>query len=179
MAKPKFPFDALIAGTRTVPGFSDEIRFQIPLPPVELSPNRNFHFSVTAFNTSEYRQSVGWLTKAALLAAGGVKFESCVIHARYVIIDRCPVANEYKVFTKKGKETRIPVKYRPQDSANGVIAMKAAQDGMIDAGLCKTDSHHYVMQGLAVIERMTPPHARARGFQISCIEVIVQGTLAQ
>ena len=173
MAKaPPFPFDTLIEAIGTK--FEDSIHIQVPLPPVELSPNRNFHFAVEGHHKREYRTECAWLAAKAVKDAG-FSFKLAVISARFVIIDKCPIANEHKMATVRGKPMSIPVKYRPQDSMNGMAALKAAQDGFVDGGLCKNDSRHYVMQGPVIIERMTRTHALSRGFAISCVEMIVQG----
>jgi len=98
--------------------------FRVPLPPVALSPNRtrNVHWSVKHAAVEQYKRDAGYLARDA---ANRAKW-SAPAKARISLL-----------FGLKGKATGL---YHPSDWDNGAGAMKAAQDGIVLAGVLRDDN---------------------------------------
>ena len=103
------------------------IKFTIPLPPRELSPNHKCHWAKKAKAVEGYREAVRWTAHNGRMIHGAPSpmFQKCQI--QYEIIIR-----------------REPGGYLPRDADNAIASLKAAQDGMKDGGLFSDDSHDKV-----------------------------------
>jgi len=151
----------------------DRLEFFIPLPPYELSINDRKHWKVKASYTQGYREECGFACVRALRSTGISHFRECIVHARYVLIKGDSVLTATKYVERKGANQREF--YQPRDEDNARAALKAAQDGFMDAGLAVSDAHHNVHHGLTEIIRLTPKQAVLLGYECSCVEIIVQG----
>lgn len=102
------------------------------IPPRELSPNARVHWAAKARATKRYRYEsfVEW--KKAIMHAGGWT----------------PIPVELRV---EYTHFRRADGYLPMDEENAIAAIKAAIDGMVDAGIVPTDSAKWLRVGRLVI----------------------------
>lgn len=100
----------------------------IPLPPDALSPNARVHWSVRAKHTKRHRF-------AAFVAIAAAKREAKWQGKRPVEIDI-----EYRCHAKAQG-------YKPRDVQNAISSLKAALDGLADAGIVGSDAAHWLRIG--------------------------------
>lgn len=101
---------------------------RLPLPPLSVSPNvaSHRHWRQRADGTAEYR----------MLAKGCFNRDKpSGWSATRVVVSM----DYYCTKTSRG--------YRPRDTMNAIAAMKAAIDGMADAGIVPNDSKRFVSWG--------------------------------
>jgi len=101
---------------RFFPATRKRIIITLPLPPRELSPNARSHWAVKAAATRRYRQ---WAWAEAVATAGGTG-------------DRWPQATAKATFFFRQRRRR--------DRDNLLASLKAAFDGLADAGIISDDS---------------------------------------
>ncbi len=114
------------------------VTLEIPLPPVECSQNWRGHWAPKAKATAEYRQDVAMLWR--LNAPHDWRTAPVVLSMEFYM------------------GPTIERRYRPLDVGNAIGAMKAAIDGLIDAGMAPSDSHRNVMFGPVVLYRAKKEH---------------------
>ena len=119
---------------------ADRLRITIPLPPKALSPNFHGSHWFVKDATKAYRKAAGWAAKAAMSDRSPF----------FVAFDRATVTATFycgpTMMTKAGVPDGL---YRPLDSTNANDSLKAAIDGLKDAGVFPEDDHTRV--------RMMPP----------------------
>jgi hypothetical protein len=70
------------------------------------------------------------------------------------------------LFLRWHKRTRGSGFYKPDDPGNACYALKAAIDGIKDAGLIKDDSYEYVALLTTSIERVSTPEEEGLGVTV-------------
>lgn len=113
----------------SAPHAGDAGRFavELALPPKALSPNHvvrtkgRYHAKRRA--TKSYREECFYQTKAAMPAGWGPRAVGLTV--------------EYRC-------SRFAIGYVARDEQNAIAAMKAAIDGMVDAGMAPNDSKNYL-----------------------------------
>lgn len=98
---------------------------ELPLPPPELSAQRNVHYMARARATRRYREDAKIL------------FSIEKMRARWVGDKPVAITIEYR-------HTREAVGYHATDIANAIHACKPAIDGMVDAKIVKNDTKRWV-----------------------------------
>ena len=112
--------------------------FEFPLPPAELSPNkeRNGHWTQKAKATVDYRQACKLLTRhqlgAKVFAQEQIPFPVTMLVEYYCCRER----------DARGSKGR----YLPRDCFNVPRSLKACIDGMIDACVLPDDSVEYISE---------------------------------
>lgn len=102
---------------------------ELPLPPIQCSPNRPTHWAVKARATREYRETCGYLVLKQLgqrRAQGQVTIDLDFYLAKSKLPDGL---------------------CRPRDTDNAIAASKAAIDSLRDSGLITNDSKKHVRIG--------------------------------
>lgn len=94
----------------------------LPIPPIELRPNGRPHWAAKAKRVREYRKAAAWAMRAAIAELPLSDFIRLPLKA----VDVCPV-----YFHKTA---------RRWDADNCIASLKAAIDGLQDAGLIVNDS---------------------------------------
>lgn len=119
---------------------SDPVRVDLPLPPPELSPNARVHWRKRAEKSRRYRRAARWI---AMEAQGGTprNWSRAVARVTFTWPDA-----------------------RRRDADNAIASLKAAFDGLVDAGVVSDDS-------TAVLRRPEPEHRIDRGHPGVVIEV--------
>lgn len=112
----------------------------LPLPGRGCSPNHHGHWRTRATATKAHREAA----KLACLAALPADWRPVPvrIHAEFFM---GPSAGRGRV-------------YRPLDVANAIGSLKAAVDGLVDAGLTPSDSHQWVTWGEVKLRRRKADH---------------------
>lgn len=100
----------------------------IPLPPDALSPNARVHWSARARATKNHRF-------AAFVSLAAAKREAKWRTMRPIVLDI-----EYRCHAKA-------TGYKPKDATNALAALKAAIDGIVDAGIIGNDSARWLTLG--------------------------------
>lgn len=98
---------------------------ELPLPPVELSAQRNVHYMARARATKRNRYDA--------------KILFSIEKARVNWVGDKPVA-----ITIEYRHTREAVGYHPKDVTNAIHACKPALDGMVDAKIVKDDTKRWL-----------------------------------
>lgn len=112
------------------------LKFQVPLPPRELSSNGSHgHWSKKAAHTADYRREVQWTVNAVM-----------------PIADRVRLSLTFCI--KDGRKTQ---RYQPRDAANALSAFKAGIDGLVDAGMVPDDSAKHLELGAILIDSTRGP----------------------
>ncbi len=120
--------------------------FDVPLPPRALSSNgAHGHWASKARAKAEYRETVSWLAKAAMLQTN---WPVAVAWPRQVDL----------LFGIKG--ARKEGRYQPRDESNALSAFKAGFDGMVDAGVVRDDSRRWMHLGETRITAEDGPWVR-------------------
>lgn len=119
------------------------LAFTLPLPPKELSPNARVHWRAKHNHTKAYRRDCGWTAKGALLEW---EAEHHATTAMFPL--RAPVT-AHVTFVVPDKRRR--------DLDNLSASMKAAWDGIVDAGVLVDDSSEHLQHAAPelVVERGT------------------------
>lgn len=102
---------------------------ELPLPPIECSPNKRAHWGAKARAVREYRDTCGYLTVKQLgrrRAQGQVTIDLDFYLAKPKLPDGL---------------------CRPRDNDNAIAASKAAIDSLRDSGLITNDSKKHVRIG--------------------------------
>lgn len=131
---PNVPECALPAvAPQVAPAFLFEV--DLPLPPKMLSPNVSAHWAVKARAVKKYREDCGVLVKMAMRKAKALSSGPA---------ERAVVDIEYRCH-------RESFGYAAKDTQNAISALKAAIDGMVDAGVVKSDSAKRVSWGSVLL----------------------------
>ena len=93
-----------------------KVTLELPFPGRGLSPNSRLHWRARAAAVAQYRETVGWIAKEAVQKLQG---------------PLQPPVRADVVFTLPDRRRRDP--------DNLQASLKAAWDGMVDAGLLKDD----------------------------------------
>jgi len=103
------------------------VRLTLSFPPSELSPNSRMHWRKKAKVTADYREECGWTAKA-------------------FIADQCPYCgplskSRHLALTPpvRAVVTFVVPDRRPRDMDNLLASLKAAWDGLTDAGVLTGD----------------------------------------
>ena len=121
--------------------FKPDAIISIPLPNRNLTAQQGVHRMVKRDATCAYRQQVETIVRAKRLP----QFKGKVrIHHVWF----CGLSNIEKAYRQNKVE--IPKKvglYRPDDEGNATASLKAAIDGLVDAGLLRGDTRHDLTWG--------------------------------
>jgi crossover junction endodeoxyribonuclease RusA len=115
-----------------LPQAADPFTVELPLPPRELSPNVRLFWAIKAKATKAARSEAWYWFRQAKPA----NWEPVPI--RIDVEYNCP---------------KQATGYRPRDSMNGIAAMKAQIDGMVDAGVIPDDSCKWLSWGSFTLTR--------------------------
>jgi len=127
-------------------GVLTKLMFSIPLPPIEVSPNKRSHWAKKYRKSKEYRKYVGYICNG--LPPINVK-------AKITIKFYC---GQHKFSNE--------LFYRPRDIDNAIASLKPAIDGIVDAGILKDDSAEYLEYGEVNIYRKKAEHQGRAEVQI-------------
>jgi hypothetical protein len=117
----------------------------LPLPPVDCKQNTHKHWRQKGAAIKLYRQEAMLLTMAA---KPWVPFAGPVV-----------VSHEWFMHVPHKEQIGlVPKRYRPLDIGNAIGALKAAIDGIVDAGLIPGDSHKVLKWGEGVLHRSANEH---------------------
>lgn len=117
----------------------------IPLPPDELSPNARVHWAARAKATKNHRF-------AAFAALSSAKRDAKWPGKRPVTIDI-----EYRCHAKAQG-------YKPRDVQNALSSLKAALDGLADAGIVGSDAAYWLRIGrVSLLTRASDKRVKALG----------------
>src|SRR5579885_2260476 len=130
-----------------------ELLITLALPPAACSPNSRADWHERHRATQAFRTDAGWTAREAL--AGGEPFSACALAIRYVLCGKTPKAQ-----------------YAPKDCDNGLAAVKAAQDGLRDAGVFSNDLHRQIRRVCCEIDRHAP-HRKGVACPGSRVEITV------
>lgn len=103
----------------------DTLIVEVPLPPMEVSPNRRFDRRAKARAIACYREQVGFLAVAAARAVDWTPPEKVRLGLLWGLQDG---------------DRRGSGLYHPRDADNAVAAAKALIDGLRDAGVIRDDN---------------------------------------
>lgn len=117
------------------------MKFQVPLPPRELSPNTYKHWRTVSEAKRLYRTSVAFEGVSANVKR--LAFETGASKVR-LSLTFC---------IAKGRG----LGYQPRDAANALSAFKAGIDGLVDAGMCPDDSAKHLELGAILIDSTRGP----------------------
>lgn len=137
--------------------------FEVPLPPMQLSPNRKLHHMMTSRAVAAYREDVRRLAWAAWARTPTVGFVPFADKARVALVfgtrrNYVPVAISS---SRIARMKHVPDgRYRPRDEANATAAAKALYDGLVSAGLLVDDSAEHMEAGRVRIDRSWGPGVR-------------------
>jgi len=139
-------------------GFS--LVIELELPPSKCSSNGDKgNWRAKAAATKFYREHALAACVAALAGAGpnlplviSMTWDMAVTPLeKQIRALRC-----VGVSRQKGIRKSEALKYRPNDIANAIAAVKSAVDGFIDAGLAPDDSHRWIKWGDVVLNQLRP-----------------------
>lgn len=117
----------------------------IPLPPDELSPNVRVHWAARAKATKSHRFSAFVALSAAKRAANW--------HAKRPV----EIDIEYRCHAKAQG-------YKPRDVQNAISSLKAALDGLADAGIVGSDAAYWLRIGrVSLLTRASDKRVKALG----------------
>lgn len=127
------------------------LTISVSLPPQGCAQNFHGHHMVAARAVEAHRKEARGAALAARLAARlpEFAFRRIVVAATWFC---APLA-------KDGR-------YRPTDGTNAQGALKAAIDGLVDAGLVGDDDHKRAAQGVPTLLRTAKEHGGRRGVEI-------------
>lgn len=124
------------------------IQIEVPLPPAACHPHAKGHWRPKAEATKEYRQMA---KIAAIQQTKGCKF-----------LGRCRVSHEWFMGKCRAEQSVSPLRsakrYRPRDIANAIASLKAAIDGIVDAGVIGDDNHKVLQWGDCTLHRDAKSH---------------------
>lgn len=112
------------------------LTFEFPLPPSELSPNkeRNGHWSKKSKSTERYRMECSILARPRL-------------QGQYTDDMRHPFSMLVEYYCCREKDAIGSFgRYKPMDVFNVPRSIKALVDGMVDAGVFPDDSLQYISE---------------------------------
>lgn len=115
----------------------------VPLPPQALSPNTYRHWATVSRAKRYYRDTCKLIARAEIVKRGW--------NAPYQVTARVNVR-----FGMADRRLLPKGSYIPRDIANGIAAIKAAIDGIVDAGLLEDDSKEYLLIGEVSIDAGAP-----------------------
>jgi Holliday junction resolvase RusA-like endonuclease len=104
------------------------LEFEVPLPPVALSPNGRVHFQVKREATYTYRRTVMFLAHDAMRTTRGWRSPLAKVRVSF----------EWGLRDKRPAHV-VATEYHPKDADNAVAASKALIDGLVDAGIVADD----------------------------------------
>jgi hypothetical protein len=133
----------------------ESVQIEIPLPPIQLSPNARFmsmHWSQRSKWRKQYRRSVGFAITAAKVAP--VKMP--------VVIDA-----DFYLCRAVGDESN----YYPKDEDNARASIKSAQDALVDTGIIEKDSRKSVKVGQTRLHATKREHQGRR-----CVVLTIRTT---
>ena len=134
---------------------TDSFAVELPLPPKDLSPNVRKHWAAKARATKKYRTACAWAFTAA--KPKGWKQRPIVIDVGY----RC--------------SANAPG-YVAHDSQNAIASLKAAADGIVDAGIIPTDSHDWLeWGGVSLVTRKDDPAWKLLGDGVTVTVRVLSG----
>ena len=125
------------------------LAFTLPLPPKELSPNyRARHWAQVSTAKAAYRRDCGWTAKGAMFAAAARAAETT---------PPPPMVNFPLAAPVTAHVTFVVPDKRRRDLDNLSASMKAAWDGIVDAGVLVDDSSEHLKHAAPelVVERGT------------------------
>lgn len=126
---------------------------EVPLPPQGVQQNNRRHWRATASATKKYREDCASAAKFAMSFKEFKGFTVPVEISADFFMALTPQERKLKdavaAARKEGKKVPAPkpVHYRPRDIGNAVGALKAAIDGLKDAGMFADDDHKHVDLG--------------------------------
>ncbi len=138
------------------------LTIHLPLPPKGCSPNEHSHWRIRAKATKEYRE-------AAFMAGFGIhqtpEWEPIRPVRLLATFDMGP-----STFGGPLGFTRTHL-YRPLDAANAIGSLKAAIDGLVDAGMTPSDSHEWVHWENPILNRKKKDHGGRCGVVLTITQV--------
>lgn len=142
-----------------------ELVFEVPLPPVALSPNRKLHHMVKASAVAAYREDVRRL--AASAAVRRREGWTPMTRARVELV--FGTRRQFQRQWGGGPNLRVMDElYRPRDEANATAAAKALYDGLVSAGLLVDDSAEHMEAGRVRIDTTWGPGVRVTVTRVQC-----------
>jgi len=128
------------------------IEIEIPLPPQGVQQNQRRHWRETAAAIRGYRL----MCRGAAANAGKVPVP-VKIHAEFFMGRSAQEKTWAQARRARGLKPK-PIVYRPLDTMNAIAALKAAIDGIVDAGVLPGDSHKQVQWGDVNLYRTAKEH---------------------
>jgi hypothetical protein len=132
----------------------DSFEIEIPLPPKECSPNYRGHWRVQGRAKSGYRGVVSWEVSQILRELKNTS--SYRFPVSKIRIDALFYLNQ-----KQGDPFSESY-YFPRDEDNAIASLKAAIDGLVDAGVIANDSRNYMEFGAVKLLRREQEHKGKR-----------------
>lgn len=120
------------------------VQIEIPLPPEGCGPNTYRHWTKKSAAARTYREEAHLLARAA---HSGPPFDEPVI-----------VSCEWFMGKTAAQKLGADRRYRPLDTANAIASLKAAIDGIVDAGVLTGDSHKHLSWGRTILHRAAKEH---------------------
>lgn len=117
------------------------LEIEIPLPPKAIAQNARCHWRRKHEATKSHRTAAKFCALAALQRG---YWEPCKIR----------IHSEWFM----GKKFNGDGLYRPLDIQNAIGSLKAAVDGLIDAGIAESDGHKHVQWGETILHRAAKEH---------------------
>lgn len=111
----------------------------LPLPPIELSPNRSVNWRFKHKKKCQYSEDAQGLIRAAHVPA----LSKCKIHYEFFL------NRDYRQATNDRDKIQLLCYrdnlYFPRDKDNAQAAMKCVQDALVKVGILKSDSADHVV----------------------------------
>lgn len=127
------------------------------LPPKECSPNGRYHWAVKSAAVKAYRSRVAYECKRLL-------------QCRHIQPITEKVQIDLTFYLYRGRDPMEKYvrecRYFPRDEDNARASFKAGQDGMVDAGLLRSDSKGYVRAGVTRLLTTLRDHEGRCGVQV-------------
>ena len=131
------------------------IEITIPLPPAALQPHAKGHWRAKAGPTKEYKAIAEAETRNAIQEFAEMFTDRLAfptdnkVRAHHEwFLGKSEHELSYKAKGKPCPKSKKP--YRPRDQANGIQALKAAIDGVVQGGLLTDDAWDYLEWGKGI-----------------------------
>lgn len=137
------------------------LTIEIPLPPHACSPNvkGHVHWRVSHAAAKEHRSQIAHTFKG--MFRGHVPSKVTISTEWFMgLTTRERAAKQAKAQGAKAKDIKklAQARYRPNDIQNANSSLKAAIDGLCDAGMAPDDNHKWVDWGTTVLYRTEKEH---------------------
>jgi Holliday junction resolvase RusA-like endonuclease len=142
---------------------------EVPLPPQGVQQNNRRHWRDTAAATKQYREDSAKAARLAMQSEGFDGFTGPVTVSATFFMGLTQQERTRKTAVaeakKQGKKApkQKPLIYRPRDVGNAIGALKAAIDGLKDAGLIREDDNKHLDWGKVKLLRAPHEHGGRSG----------------